>query len=311
MSDIGSIDTNIHDMTKSVKFQPPGTKFDYPPAAMTTLDISSEYFATNAMLSPVMFSTIGVLRNKLRIAKAPDELEELGIDAYNEERGAEGSDEASMDHAFEIGFDPVERPTIETAKFAYSLLVHQAKLGARLFGKDYPPFTFQAALDFLIEREPRVNEKALRASMASTIDAEMKDLGVDLTELHSHEKAAMVRREETQKQALREQRADLIAAFREVGTIDLVEGWSKVPLLTQYKAVHKVHESLLKQLSRKTAMIKTNPGHPKASEMANEAKPLAELIHTLKVEIHSVYKANKQLFDNALELGSIPELPAI
>lgn len=311
MSDTGNITTDIHELTKSVKFKPPGTKFDYPPAAMGTLDASSEYFATNALLSPVMFSAIGVLRNALRTAKAPDELAELGIDAYNEERGAEGSEEASMDHAFEIGFDPVERPTIDVVKFAYSQLVHQAKIGARLFGKDYPPFTFQAALDFLIEREPRVNERALRASMASTIDAEMKDLGVDLTELHVHEKAAMVRREESQKQALKEQRADLILTFREAGTIDLNEGWSKVPLLTQYKCVYKVHESLLKQLSRKTAMVKTNPGHPKASEMANEARPLAELIHTLKVEIHSVYRANRQLFDNALELGTIPELPAV
>lgn len=311
MSDTGNISEKIHDLTKTVKFCPPGTKFDFPPAAMGTLDVPSEYFATNAMLSPVMFSAIGVLRNKLRTDKAPDELAELGIDAFNETRAAEGSEEAAMDHAYEIGFDPNERPTIEVAKFAYSLLVLQAKTGAQLFGKNYPPFTFQAALDYLIEREPRINERALKAAMATTIDSEMKDLGVDLTELHTHEKAAMVRREEAQKTALKEQRADLIAAFREVGTIDLNEGWKKVPLLTQYKCVHKVHESLLRQLSRKTAMVKTNPTHPRASEMANEARPLAELIHTLKVEIHSVYRANRQLFDNAFELGTIPELPAL
>lgn len=313
MSDVGDISSRIHEMTQNVKAKPPGTKLDYPPAGMTVLDVHSEYFATNAMLAPVMFSSIGVIKSELRALSTASDLDELfGVDELNRQGDLAGAAERSDDHSYEIGFDTPERPTVEVAKFAFTLLREQARTGFKLYGKDNPylPYTIQQALDFLISAEPRDNTNALRSANAKLIDSELAELGIDLDELHANEKVALTKRAETDKESNRKLRPDIIARFKEIGTVDLVTGWNALPLLTQYKCTLKAIASLKKSMARKSALVKDNPKHPNRAQMENELAPLATFIRTLIVDCHSVYKANRQLFDDAF-MNGLEELPKL
>lgn len=313
MSELSNIGTQIHEMTQSVKFKPPGTKLDYPPAGMGVLDVHSEYFATNAMLAPVMFSSIGVIKSELRVLSAASDIDELfGVDEFNRERERSAAHGDEADHTYEIGFDTPERPTIEVAKFAYTLLRQQVKEGFKLYGKDNPylPYTIQQAMDFLIGAEPRDDVPALRSANAKVIDMELAELGIDLDELHANEKTALSRRQEADRESNRKLRPDIIARFKEVGTVDLITGWNALPLLTQYKCTLKAIASLKKSMARKSALAKSNPKHPNRAQMENELAPLAEVIHTLSLDCHAVYKANKQLFDEAFDNG-LEELPKL
>lgn len=312
----GNVTTAVHQFVAGVKAKEPGTKFDYPPAGMAVLDVHSEYFATNAMLSPLMFSAIGVIKSKLRVTGASADLDELfgstGVDAEVERDQRELGREMSDDHSYEIGFEVAERPTLEVAKLAYSLLRQQAILGKRLYGHDnpYPPYTIQQALDFLIEAEPRDDLPQLRSANAKLIDSELAAIGINIEELHGNERKVLLQREAANKESNRKLRPDIIAMFKEVGTIDPVEGWKHIPVLTQYKCVVRALDSLKKAMARKTALVKSNPRHPSKAQMENELAPLGEMIRTLTLDCHAVYKANRAIFDDAMMNGA-PELPTL
>ena len=309
-----NVTTAVHQFVAGMKVKDPGTKFDYPPAQMGILDAHSEYFATNAMLAPVIFSAIGVLKSKLRASAVnAEDLEEFGgIDAFNkdaENRSVEGTE---GDHAFEIGFEVAERSTIETVKFAYSLRKQQVQTGFKMYGRDnpYPPYSMTQALDFLIEAEPRDTFPQLKSAVATQLDSELESLGIDLEELHSRERNITMKREAANKETTRALRNDIIAAFKEAGTVDVVQGWQHLPTLLQYKCVIKALDSLMQATSRKSAMVKGNPRHPNKAQMENELQPLAEVIHNLKLDCHAVYRANRALFDEAFANG-LAELPEV